>query len=135
MLESPAFWTLKVHSIRVLMIFMTKRVMKKYKDRKGNDAFRIENNGELVFTYEEAIRRGLDKKQYSAALDDLIAKGFLEITRQGTGPGEPSLYKLTERWQAWDTSHFEPGPPRRKNRHPGMGWNIYNQRRKQNPGG
>jgi len=84
-----------------------------------------------VFTYKEAENRGFSRKQFRSALDELIDKGFLEITHQGTGPGEPSEYKLTERWQAFDTEHFQTAPIRRKNRSKNMGWSKYNRDRKQ----
>ena len=99
------------------------------RDNKGNDNWYIKNNGKLVFTYKEAVSLGMSKKQFCKALDDLIAKGFLEITHQGTGPGEPSTYKLTERWQAYGTDHFKPAPPRRKNTSKDLGWPIYNSRK------
>lgn len=130
LLSSGAFWALRVHSAKVLMRFFTKRVMSKHKDSKGNVLFRVENNGKLVFTYDEAGRKGLSKKQFSAAIDDLIATGFIEVTKQGTGPGDPSTYRLSERWQAWGTAKFEPGKPRRKNLDPNWGWNVYNKREK-----
>jgi len=83
-----------------------------------------------VFTYKEAESKwDLSKKQFRDALDDLIDKGFLEITLQGTGPGDPSTYYLSERWQAYGTKNFKPAPERRKNISKKMGWYIYNNRK------
>ncbi|MBL6992214.1 MAG: hypothetical protein ISR65_20685 [Bacteriovoracaceae bacterium] len=108
--------------------------MEKHKDSKGNARWTIKNNGELVFTYQEAMNFGISKKQFCMALDELIEKGFLEITCQGTGPGQPSTYKLTERWQAYGTKDFYPARPRRKNKANNSGWAIYNDRQKQKLG-
>lgn len=129
-LDSRACNALKVHGIRVLLHFYTKRKLAKHRDSKGNDIWEIVNNGELVYTYKEAVKRGMSRKQFRDAIDDLIAKGFLEITHQGTGPGDPSTYYLTERWQGYGTEHFKPAPERRKNVSKEMGWYRYNNREK-----
>jgi hypothetical protein len=129
-LESKAFFALTVHGIRVLMIFYTKRKLKEHHHKKRSSWWEIINNGELVFTYKEAVNKwDMSRKQFVHALDDLIAKGFLEITYQGTGPGDPSTYKLCERWQAFGTEHFKSAPERRKNVSKKMGWYIYNERK------
>jgi hypothetical protein len=129
-LYSKAYWTLKVHGIRVLTTFYMKRRMKEHNHNKRSAWWEITNNGELVFTYKEAVNKWhMSRKQFAYALDDLIAKGFLEITYQGTGPGDPSTYKLIERWQAYGTDHFKPAPERRKNVSKKMGWDLYNKRK------
>ena len=92
----------------------------------------ITNNGALVFTYKEALDKyGISRAQFRNAIDDLISNGFLEITHQGTGTGDPSTFKLTERWQAYGTDNFNPAKPRRKNTAPNRGWRLYNKKKKQ----
>jgi hypothetical protein len=134
LLRSVAYKELKDRGIRVLLRFYGKRKMKKHKDSKGNERWTILNNGEIVFTYSEAEKMGINRKQFSKTIDDLLAKGFIEITHQGTGPGTPSTYKLCERWKAYGTKDFQPAAERRKNLTPGMGWDGYNKRKKQQSG-
>lgn len=133
-LQSEAYWDLSKHGIRVLFRFYEKRKVSPHKDSKGNTYYQIINNGDLVFTYDEAERWGIDRKQFSKAIDDLVAKGFLEITHQGAGQGDSSTYKLTQRWQAYGTKNFDPAPPRRKNTNPNWGWNIHNLKKQKSSG-
>jgi hypothetical protein len=128
-IESQAFSALKRHGMRVLLLFYVKRKLKNHKDSKGNILWNITNNGELVFTYKSALKKGFSRKQFRDALDDLIDKGFLEVTTQGTGPGDPSTYYLSEKWQAYGTRNFKPAPERRKNKSKKLGWHIYNNRK------
>lgn len=132
-LRSTAFRELKNHSVKVLLWFLAKRVVKTYPDSKGNKNFRIKNNGKINFTYKEAERNGLSGRQFRDALDDLIAKGFLEITHQGTGTGDANTFKLCQkRWQTYGTLHFKPAEERRKRAPKGCGWGLYNQKKKGN---
>jgi hypothetical protein len=131
LLKSKAYWTLSVHAIRTYTTFLTKRRVKKHRDSKGNDHWVITNNGKITFTYKEALMLGMSRMQFRDAIDSLIAKGFLEITHQGTGTGDPSTFKLTERWQAYGTENFEPAKQRRRNIAKNRGWALYNTRQKQ----
>jgi hypothetical protein len=131
LLNSRAYSDLKTHSPKVLTWFFLKRQMVKYKDSKSNENWIIKNNGSIVFTYKEAERkRALSKKKFVCALDDLIAKGFLAVTHQGTGQNDYSRYKLTTNWKDYGTKDFKPCPQRRKNKSKNMGWAIYNARQK-----
>ena len=86
-----------------------------------------------MFTYREALEKyGMVGKKFSTAIDDLVAKGFIEITYQGTGPGDPSTYFLSERWQKYGTNDFISVPERRRNMSKEMGWHIYNARKNKN---
>jgi hypothetical protein len=131
--KSAAFRELKNHSVKVLMWFYLKRVFKTSPDSKGNKNYHIYNNGEIQFTYSEAEKKGLSRKQFRDSIDDLIAKGFLEVTHQGTGTGDANTFYLCERWQAYGTENFNPALPRRKRTAPGMGWELINARNKQIP--
>ncbi|MEE9166876.1 MAG: hypothetical protein V3U24_05385, partial [Candidatus Neomarinimicrobiota bacterium] len=93
----------------------------------------ILNNGEIVFTYKEASKLELRPDQFRDALDSLIEKGFIEITHQGAGQGDPTLYYLSSRWEKWPTEDFDPVPPgcrRRKNTSGRSGWTVYHKRQK-----
>ncbi len=128
--RSKAYWSLKVHVVRALIRFMEKRQLKERRDSKGNSQWIIMNNGEIIFTYKEAEKLGINRAQFRNAIDDLIAKGFLEITHHGTGTGDPSTFWLCERWQAYGTENFKPANPRRKNTADNRGWALYNTNNK-----
>jgi hypothetical protein len=113
LLTSQAFNQLEGYSVRVLIWFLMKRKLSRHKDSNGNVGWRITNNGELVLTYTEAEKRDMSRKRFSRAIKDLIGKGFLEVTRQGSGPGSPSTYLLTESWQSFGTAHFKPALDRK----------------------
>lgn len=131
-ISSKAFFALKVHGLRVLFVFFTKRKLGSHRDSKGNQNWHILNNGEITFTYKEAEKKGMSKKQFRDALDDLIAKGFLEVSHQGVGQGDSSTYKLIDNWADYGKKDFKPGPERRKNISTSRGWNIYNNRKNNN---
>jgi hypothetical protein len=108
LLNSHAFNQLGSYSVRVLIWFLMKRKLLRHKDSNGNTGWRITNNGDLVLTYAEAEKRDMNRNRFSNAIEDLIAKGFLVVTRQGSGQGSPSTYLLTESWQSYGTEHFKP---------------------------
>ena len=130
-IKSKAFICLKAQSPKALLLFYTKRKMESHKNKRGDVAWSISNNGDLVFTYADAMKFGLSRVQFRNAIDDLIEKGFLEITYQGAGAGDPSTFKLLERWQAYGTGNFNPAKPRRKNTAKDRGWALYNSNKKQ----
>jgi hypothetical protein len=108
LLTSRAFNRLEGYSVRVLIWFLMKRKLSRHKDSDGNVRWSITNNGELVFTYAEAEKCDMSRKRFSKAIKDLIGNGFLEVTRQGTDPGFPSTYMLTESWRSSGSEHLKP---------------------------
>ena len=107
LVNSHAYGRLGSHSLKVFIWFLMKRKISRHKDSKGNTVWDIVNNGKLVFTYNEAGKRGLSRKQFHNAIDDLIEKGFLEVTHKGTVLGDPSTFLLSENWRAYGTRHFK----------------------------
>ena len=107
---------------QVFIEFMRRRKMRKRKNikgKRGND-WVIENNGEIVFTYNEAIDFfGFDRKCFTKAVDKLIEVGFLDITHQGTAQGDPSTYYISERWRKYGTPDFKQQKRRKGTRKPG----------------
>jgi len=76
--------------------------------RKGKEKWLIENNGEIVFTYTEALNKyGITKPRFQRALDGLVEKGFIDITHHGGGvKGDFSTYAISERWRDYGTEKF-----------------------------
>ncbi len=115
--ESEAFRYLTKSSLLVLMDFYAKRQVDK-KTKK-----RMTNNGELFFTYAEAEQKGYTRATFQRALDQLIERGFIDVTFTGAGLYKSaSQYALSDRWQKFGRSDFVPAErnPHQRNTHHGF---------------
>ena len=131
--ESQAFRSLKRVSFLVYFDFLKKRQLEQIKTKsKRSNEWIIRNNGEIVYPYKEATKKGLSSSQFRDAIDDLIAKGFLDITHQGSGgrgkdgkEGDVTKYFLDDRWRDYGTKYFKPANnPRVKDTRQGRGWAL-----------
>lgn len=107
---SKAFLSIeKASTIQVLLIFYSKRRMEKT-GRTGKEQYYITNNGELVFTFVEARDKyNIAPGRFGRAIDELLAHGFLEITKTGMGLHKiPTLFALSDRWLDYGKPNFEP---------------------------
>jgi hypothetical protein len=90
MLEAPAFRVLSLSARRVL-----DRLEIELARHGGTD------NGRLPVTYDQFQEFGIDRQAIAPAIRELVALGFLEITRKGrAGNAEwrlPNLFRLTFR--------------------------------------
>lgn len=133
LLNSEAFRGLSRWSFLVYLRFLQKRVMVKEKHKSRTPSYRIENNGEIIFPYREAVALGIDERAFRNAIDELISKGFIEIARPGKGgrSGEATLYFIDTRWRKYGSDQFKPPKnPRIKATIQGRGWAAYNARKK-----
>ncbi|UCD51437.1 MAG: hypothetical protein JSW27_02160 [Phycisphaerales bacterium] len=124
LLASPAWWSLSATAMKVYMIFLTKRKMGPLQTKKKRSRnFVCLNNGEIVFTYQEArTKYGLTASRFRRALDELIETGFIDITATGAGLYKvATLYAVAERWQEYGTPDFVRAErPRRGKGYPGF---------------
>ena len=98
----------------------------------------IENNGELVYPYTEAVENGFTKAQFRSAIDELQQKGFIDITHQGKGgrkpakgTGDVTTYWIDDRWIDYGTDDFRPPRnSRKKDNRKGRGWAVYHTKKK-----
>jgi len=97
MLESPAYGVLSLSAHRILA-----RLEIEHTSHGGND------NGRLPLTYNQLVEYGLHRHAISAAIREVVALGFVEVTEQGrAGNAEhraPNRFRLTYR-------HTAAGPP------------------------
>lgn len=131
--RSPAFRSLSRWSMLVYLDFLAKRQMEKRKDAKRSDDWIIRNNGEIVYPYAEAVNKGIGRREFRNAIDELMNKGFLDITHHGSGgrSGDMTKYFLADRWKDYGTPSFRPpNNPRPKDTRNGRGWNAYHEKRK-----
>src|SRR5512135_76770 len=70
-------------ALKVLCWFHLKKRMEKKGGNNKRPLYECTNNGKISFPYEEANVRGLSVQQFSRALKELHAIGFIIITRIG----------------------------------------------------
>lgn len=133
LLNSDAFRSLSKWGLHVYLRFLTKRVMGREKHKSKSDSRKILNNGEIVFCYSEAEKLGIPRREFRNALDELIAKGFIDINHQGAGgrSRDSSTYFVGTRWKKWNTADYkQTSNPRVKNTRQGQGWAVFNAKKK-----
>ncbi len=134
LLNSDAFRSLSKWALHAYLRFLTKRVMIKLKSKDRSDSHSIANNGEIVFCYSEAEKMGIPRREFRNAMDELIAKGFLDISHQGAGgrSKDMSTYFVGDRWKKWNKPDYKPTKnPRVKDTVQGRGWAAFNARKNQ----
>ena len=106
MLKSKAYLKLSGTSIKVLNFFYIKKVVKKIKILNRSE-WDIVNNGQIVFTYPEAVSKGFTRPKFKRALNQLVEYGFIDITYHGGGMAkDKSLYSISERWKLYGEKEF-----------------------------
>jgi DNA-binding PadR family transcriptional regulator len=107
LVDSKVFQELPGTALKVYLLFLRRRVMKKV-GPKGRERWFIENNGKIVFTYTEALNKyGFSKPRFQRALNELVEKGFIDITHHGGGvKGDFSTYAISERWRDYGTEKY-----------------------------
>lgn len=134
LLRSEAFNSLSKWALKVYLIFLTKRVITTVKSKDKSATRTIANNGEITFCYSEARAKGIAEREFRNAIDELIGKGFLDLTHQGSGGKDKDMsrYTIDVRWKKWNTPEFAPPKmPRQKYTQGGRGWKVYNWKEKQ----
>lgn len=103
-LKSDAWLDLSFSSRVVLIHFRAKCTFEKTGGRRSKN-YRHKNNGELVFTYKEALAIGISSRTFSRVIQELKEHGFIKIEQRGFGGvGEftaTSQYALSEDWRGW----------------------------------
>ena len=95
--RSPAFRKLTASSIFILLEFYSRRQVAKI-PRRG---WQIRNNGEIVFTYDEAKSKfRIARSTFRSSIDQLVELGFIDIAHHGGGMMKDcSKYGISERWR------------------------------------
>lgn len=107
LVTSKAYLSLGGFAPQVLMLFYCRRRLEKL-GRKGKRRWVCVNSNDIEFTYLEAKKRfGITNSRFTRAIDDLIAKGFIEIFHHGgCYQKDKTKYKLSERWRSFNTPEF-----------------------------
>ncbi len=109
LVKSEAWFSLSGTAMKVFLIFRTKCQFAKRQGKPGKRGPVIINNGEIVFTYDEAEEDyGITRPRFSRALTQLITKGFIDITATGMGVHKVEThYAISERWRDFGTPDFK----------------------------
>ena len=125
LLRSDAFRSLSKWSLLVYLDLLRMRKMKEIKNASRGSTWEIENNGRLVYPYALAEHKGISRRNFRNAIDELQQKGFIDIAEYGSGGHDrkETKYWLDKRWEKYGTAEFEPPRnPRRKDTRQGRGW-------------
>jgi hypothetical protein len=117
--QSEVFNSLNKIALRVLIAFLDKRMRERKsvaKDKKGTPRPpEFVNLDRITLTYGELEKKYWIKPQSATrAIDELLAKGFIEIKHQGGAYNhDKSVYALVDKWMLWKKDS-EPFSVRRK---------------------
>ncbi|MCH2391743.1 MAG: hypothetical protein MK238_04320, partial [Nitrospinales bacterium] len=100
----PAFRKMTKSSIFILIEFYSRRQVAKI-PRRG---WQIRNNGEIVFTYDEAKSKfRIARSTFRSSIDQLVELGFIDIAHHGGGMMKDcSKYGISERWRDYGREEY-----------------------------
>jgi hypothetical protein len=106
--RSPAFHKLTKKAVTVLLEFFFLRKMAEISRKKGDKQWVISNNGEIIFTYDEAFKKfGMARSTFRSCLDQLVEFGFINIPHPGGGLMQDcSKYEISDRWEKYGKEKF-----------------------------
>lgn len=109
LVKSDSWLSLGRSAIIVYLIFRTKCRIDKLQGKPGKRRRVIINNGEIVFTYAEALKKyGITTSRFRRAIDELLAKGFIDIAATGMGVYRvATFYAISERWRDYGAPGFK----------------------------
>ena len=96
MFTSPAYLSLSGVAPQMLTLFLA--------ERDFNDKYECLNCNHITMTYIKLEELGISRPRIARGRDDLMAKGFIKIVRQGGAyQQDKTIYALTEDWRWWQT--------------------------------
>ena len=110
LLKSQVFRELSGIAKSVYFDFLMKCRVTKRKARPGRRSeVVILNNGELTYSYSEALTKGITRPRFNRGLRELVEKGFIDIEHSGSGgvKGDLSKYSISDRWRQFGSDDFE----------------------------
>lgn len=110
LISSLAFIELPGTAAKVLLWFLARRQFAKLSKFRRRDWVH-KNNGEIVFSYAEAIDEDkfkFTRPKFRRALDNLIKFGFIDINHHGGGMAKDmTTYYISDRWRDYGTPDFK----------------------------
>jgi hypothetical protein len=94
-------------AVKVLNWFHEKVRFRVDKKKRGKNRYQAIQDGEISFTYEEAVLRGLTSQKFSRALKELHRFGFIDVKKPGSGlKGDFTIFVMSQRWRSFGNSEF-----------------------------
>lgn len=97
-------------AVLVYLRFLAKRSMKQFEGGKSKrtekGSYFIANQGEIQFTYQEAVELGLSETQFRNILDLLVEVGLIDVRQFIDVAKYVSLYGISERWKLYGMKDF-----------------------------
>jgi len=111
MIHSKAYFSLRTATAcRVIMLFLGKCRWEKaqIKRMRHEKEWIMTNNGEIQFTYKEALEKyNITDGKFTRAIDEVIRVGLIDITKTGCGLHKDiTLYAISDRWEKFGTDEF-----------------------------
>ena len=104
LIRSPAFLDLSFSASRALLYFFARCQYEKHKTSRREEWI-ITNNGDIIFTYQEAEELGFAPGTFRNCLVELQDHGFIHQTVKGHGAKgrdhRPSRFGITTDWRQW----------------------------------
>jgi len=89
-------------SPQVLCLLLGKRQFGKRKDRNNQAIIERTDGNRLTLTYKELEARGISQERATRSIDELLAKGFIEIIHPGgLYDKDKAIYGLSDDYQKW----------------------------------
>ena len=107
---SPAFRKLTATAIFIYLEFRYRCKLAQTPVKAGRSKeWSITNNGELIFTYDDAVNRfGMARSTFRNCLDQLVELGFIYIAHTGGGMMKDcSKYGISNRWKEYGKEEFK----------------------------
>ena len=99
-------------SCQMLSLLLLKRQFGDVKDRNGKKKKQRTDDNRFTLTYKELMSFGISQKMITRAIDELLAKGFIDIIDPGGAYNKhKAVYALVEDFKRW-----RPGDPPVKER-------------------
>ena len=136
LLKSEVLRSLSKTAILIYFDYRMKCKVQKIKGKIGRqDSWLIINNGEIEYTYSEAEKKGISRSSFMRGLDELVEKGFIDVTHSGSGgvKGDKSKYAISDRWRECGTDNFVK-KTRPKDTRGGRGFAVYWKKKEANIG-
>jgi hypothetical protein len=110
LLASQAFLTITSAKTLIVLIKFYQKIYrkKKAKRKKGLKEMVMENNGQLIFTYGEAVTLGISPATFWKAIKELLARGFIDIAEAGNWyEKEPNRFSISKRFLNYGKPDFQ----------------------------
>jgi len=110
-ITSKAFLDLRTAcACQVYLIFLNKCRWEKMQARPMHREreWQITNNGEIQFTYKEAIEKyGIPAGKFTRAIDELLRVGLIDIAKSSLGLHKDfTRYAISDRWKKFGSDEF-----------------------------